>query len=80
MSTTYPTTIDTFPAIGPTTQEDDTGKEHDVMHTNTFDAVLALQAKVGADASAVSTSLDYRIAALEARPVGGGGSGAVYFA
>jgi hypothetical protein len=45
---------------------------HSGQHTNANDAIEALQAKVGVDSSAVTTSLDYRVAQLE---LGGGGGG-----
>lgn len=38
---------------------------HDQQHSNANDAIEALQAKVGADNSAVTSSHDYKIAALE---------------
>jgi hypothetical protein len=65
--TNFPTGLDTIPIIpdGLTTEEDDTGFEHDILHNTMADAIMALQAKVGIDDSAVSTSLDYRVAALE---------------
>ena len=37
------------------------------LDTNTVDSIAALQAKVGADSSAVTTSLDYKVAQLEAQ-------------
>lgn len=83
MSTNYPTALDTtanLPPIAATDNEDDTGKEHDVQHSNLNAAMIAVQTKVGADSSTDTSSLDYRVAALEARPSGGGGgSGYVYF-
>jgi hypothetical protein len=39
---------------------------HSAQHANSNDAIEALQAKVGADSSAVTTSLDYKVAQLEA--------------
>lgn len=47
---------------------------HSGQHTDANDAIEALQAKVGVDSSAVTTSLDYRVAQLE---LGGGGGASV---
>jgi hypothetical protein len=44
---------------------------HASQHSDLNDAVEALQAKVGADSSAVSSSHDYKIAQLEAGATGG---------
>lgn len=77
----FPASLDTFPDILDTTSEDAAGFEHDVVHNNEAAAIAALQAKVGVDSSAVGTSLDKRIAVLEAKPAGGGGgSGSIFFA
>ena len=43
---------------------------HDEQHADANDAIEALQAKVGVDSSAVTSSLDYRVGQLE---TGGGG-------
>jgi len=84
MSTNFPTSLDTttnLPPIAATDLENDTGKEHDVQHSNLNAAVIAIETKLGVNGSAVTTSIDYRVAQLEARPVGGGGSGGtIYFA
>lgn len=71
MATTFPTALDAF--TNPTTT-DTLGSvtvPHATQHADANDAIEALQAKVGIDSSAVPTSLDYRVTALEA---GGGGS------
>lgn len=67
----YPAGLDTFPDIDATDAEDAAGKEHDVVHNNEMAAILALQAKVGIDASADVASLDYRVSELEAAISGG---------
>lgn len=64
MSTNFPTSLDTSTQLPDIAASDDmnaTGKEHDVIHTNVNDAVIALQTKVGIDGSADTTSLDYKI-------------------
>ena len=54
-TTNFPSTLDTvaqLPDIGPNTNEELTpGAEHDVVHANANAAILALQAKLGADGS-----------------------------
>ena len=77
-TTAFPTALDTFPDIAANTPENESGKEHDVVHNNKFAALLALETKVGIDGSADPDSLDYRVAALEAG-VGGGVSVAIQF-
>ena len=64
-TTNFPTALDSFPDITPTTREDDVGFEHDVVHNNEAAAIAALQAKVGIDESADADSLDFRVSALE---------------
>lgn len=83
MSTNYPTALDTtsnLPPIGATDTEDQAGKEHDVQHSNLNAAVIAIETKLGVNGSAVTTTIDYRVAQLEARPVVGGSGGTIYFA
>lgn len=65
MTTAFPTDLDALTNPGPTDFEDDAGVEHDVEHADANDAIEALEAKVGIDDSAVTTSLDYRVQALE---------------
>ena len=67
MATNYPSSLDDF--TNPTADDSlnsDTVPHAD-QHANLNDAVEALQAKVGADSSAVATSHDYKIAQLESR-------------
>lgn len=59
--TSFPTSLDSFPTVLSTTQENDSGFEHDLIHDWEMTALAALQAKVGADSSAVTTSLDYKV-------------------
>jgi hypothetical protein len=77
-TTAFPSALDTFPDISANTPENETGKEHDVVHNNEMAALLALQIKVGINGSSDPASLDYRVAALEAG-VGGGVSVAIQF-
>jgi len=71
MATNFPASLDTL--TNPTSSDSLSSPSHSAQHANVNDAVEALQAKVGADSSAVTSSLDYKVAQLEA-------SNGVYFA
>ena len=74
--TNYPAALDTateLPTITKYDQMDLVGFEHHNVETNQSTAILALEAKVGANNSAVTTSHDYRINQLE----GAAGAGTV---
>jgi len=60
MATNFPTSLDalTNPASGDALNN----PSHSAQHANANDAIEALQAKVGVDSSAVTTSLDYKVA------------------
>jgi hypothetical protein len=64
LATNYPASLDNLSNPAST----DSLSGHADLHTNVNDALEALQAKVGVDNSAVATSLDYRVAALETAP------------
>ena len=64
MATNFPTSLDTL--TNPTSSDSLSSPSHSAQHANVNDAVEALQAKVGADSSAVTSSLDYKVAQLEA--------------
>lgn len=68
MATNFPSSLDTLS----NPQSSDSLEGHAQQHTNTNDAIEALQAKVGVNSSSVSTSLDYRVTQLES---GGGNVG-----
>lgn len=59
MSTNFPTSIDTL--TNPTASDDTSTVDHAAQHANANDAIEALEAKVGADSSAVTSSLDYKV-------------------
>lgn len=65
MATNFPTGLDGFTNPGPTDLLSSAGVSHSDQHADANDAIEALQAKVGVDSSAVTTSHDYKIAALE---------------
>ena len=58
MTTAFPSSLDTFtnPAPG-----DPLHPGHPYQHSNANDAIAALEAKVGVDSSAVTSSLDYKV-------------------
>lgn len=68
MAITFPTTLDVLNNPSDSTLMDDAQFNHATQHSNTNDAIEALEAKVGVNASAVPSSLDYRVGALESRP------------
>jgi hypothetical protein len=54
----------------PTSSDSLSSPSHSAQHANVNDAVEALQAKVGINSSAVTSSLDYKVAQLEASTLG----------
>jgi len=64
MAINFPTSLDVF--TDPTASDQLNSPSHSGQHTDLNNAVEALEAKVGIDGSAVATSLEYRIAQLEA--------------
>jgi len=70
MASNFPSSLDSFTNPSSTDAMDSVSVPHATQHSDLNDAVEALQAKVGADSSAVATSHDYKIAALEAAATG----------
>lgn len=66
MSINFPTSIDSLPnPIGADLLENATlALDHDQQHSNANDAIEALEAKVGVNSSAVTTSHDYKLSAV----------------
>ncbi len=66
MSITFPTTLDTLTNPAPTDLVENAilGLDHDQQHSNANDAIEALEAKVGANSSAVTTSHDYKLSGV----------------
>lgn len=62
----FPTSLDVFSnPTGTDLLENATAAlDHDVQHSNANDAIEALEAKVGANSSAVTTSHDYKLSAV----------------
>jgi len=63
MTTNFPTSLDTL--VNPIASDDTSVVSHADQHANANDAIEALQEKVGANSSGVTTSHDYKIAQLE---------------
>ena len=62
MASNFPASLDTFTNPSSTDAMDSVSVPHATQHSDLNDAVEALQAKVGADSSAVTSSHDYLIA------------------
>lgn len=63
MATNFPTSLDSL--TNPQETDSVEAVSHAAQHANANDAIEALEAKVGANNSAVTTSLDYRVKTLE---------------
>lgn len=59
MTTSFPAALDGF--TNPTGSQPVSSPSHSGLHSNANDALAALEAKVGVDSSAVTTSLDYLV-------------------
>jgi hypothetical protein len=66
MSITFPTSLDSFsnPSGTDLLENANAALDHDVQHSNANDAIEALEAKVGANSSAITTSHDYKLSAV----------------
>lgn len=62
MATNFPTSLDTL--TNPSGSDTLASPDHAGQHSDANDAIEALQAKVGVDGSAVTTSLDYKVSIL----------------
>jgi len=67
MATNFPASLDTL--TNPTSSDPLNSPSHSAQHANANDAIEALEAKVGVDSSAVTTSHTYKIAQLETNGV-----------
>ena len=59
MSTSFPTGLDSL--SNPTATDKQNNPDHATQHANANDAIEAIQAKLGIDSSAVTTSHDYKL-------------------
>jgi len=64
MAINFPTSLDTL--VNPTATDQVATVSHADQHANANDAIEALEAKVGADGSAVTTSHDYKLSGVTA--------------
>jgi hypothetical protein len=62
MATNFPTSLDTL--INPTATDKVSTTDHASQHSNTNDALEALEAKVGINSSAVTTTHDYKLSGV----------------
>lgn len=62
MSINFPTSLDSL--SNPTSSDTQSGVDHAAQHANANDAIEALEAKVGANSSAVTTSHDYKLSGV----------------
>ena len=67
MATNFPTSLDNL--TNPAGSDPVNNPSHASQHANLNDAIENLEAKVGVNNSAVTTSLDYRVKQLETNPV-----------
>jgi hypothetical protein len=63
MATSFPASLDSL--TNPTATDTLDSPPHDTQHADANDAIEALQAKVGVNGSAVTTSHEYRINSIE---------------
>jgi len=69
MTTVFPGAIDSFTNPTPTDTLDSVTVPHADQHEDANDAIEALEAKVGKDSSAVTTSHDFKIRELETQDI-----------
>ena len=69
MTTNFPTSLDSFTNPTSTDLMNSVTVPHNEQHANANDAIEALEAKVGINSSAVTSSLDYRVTTLETFPI-----------
>lgn len=68
MAINYPTSLDTF--TNPQSTDTQAVVPHATQHANANDAITALETKVGANSSAVTTSHDYKLSEVTDKAVG----------
>ena len=64
MAVVFPTTLDTL--SNPVSTDTTTAVDHALQHSNANDAIELIEARVGVTGSAVTSTLTFRIASLEA--------------
>lgn len=74
MATNFPSSLDAL--TNPQATDNTSTVDHAAQHTNANDAIEALQAKVGADSSAVTTSHDHKLSGVTGSDVAASLTGA----
>lgn len=72
MATNFPTSLDSL--TNPISTDKLNSPSHASQHANANDAIEALQAKVGVNSSAVTTTLDYKVTQVEGKVLPAGGA------
>lgn len=72
MATNFPTSLDSL--SNPLSTDKLNNPSHSSQHANANDAIEALQTKVGVNGSAVTTTLDYKVAQVETKVLPSGGA------
>lgn len=72
MATNFPTSLDSL--SNPISTDKLNNPSHSGQHANANDAIEALQAKVGVNSSAVTTTLDYKVTQVEGKVLPSGGA------
>lgn len=72
MATNFPTSLDSL--TNPISTDKLNNPSHSAQHANVNDAVEALEAKVGVNGSAVTTTLDYKVTQVEGKVLPAGGA------
>lgn len=72
MPTNFPSSLDAL--SNPLATDKLNNPSHATQHANVNDAIEAIEAKVGVNSSAVTTSLDYKIAQAELKVLPAGGT------
>jgi hypothetical protein len=72
MATNFPTSLDAL--TNPLSTDKLNNPSHSAQHANSNDAIEALQAKVGVNGSAVTSTLDYKVAQTETKVLPAGGT------
>jgi hypothetical protein len=72
MATNFPTSLDSL--TNPISTDKLNNPSHSAQHANSNDAIEALQAKVGVNSSAVTTTLDYKVTQVEGKVLPAGGA------
>lgn len=65
MASDYPSTVDTFPAVSPSTPMDQSGSEHDLLHNDLADGIIAVQETLGVNPAGAHATVADRLDELD---------------